>query len=747
MYMFENTMFAFKALFIYLFIGLCIFKSYSIFGPPVPFLFKSDGGMDIISAGIFFVCITLWIGLRKHVLSQQLETLKKAKEELTKEYALKKAFYSDSAHQIGNTLQNLIIPLEVLLYNKQQPNGLTRNSSGSGSRSGGMSQPMCNEEEKIPSPITSLKSPLPENEAELCKMSKISGKLIQVYVANVMDLRKVMNKTFIINQKNDNIKERLYEVYELFKPIAMRKKVTLNFEIDPEIPDNLNCDGPRIEQIFVSYINYALDRSVNGKINIKLKWENFKNVPKQLKTNSGGQNMDIPIRPVLQSKERLPIDGKFQNIKIIELDMSERHNIIGPKVLEKTETLCYLHNQNPTRIKSKFSATPDDLNELSFGLKPRFNVSVNRPYNRTMTPSDTRLNLPKGILTINFSFDGEFHVNDLFENPNSESFAKLIICRHIIEAMEGEISKSSPNRSAQNCLIVSLPVEISTTQAISNRADSLNPKKYNNLKGSVLYIEDNELNRKTMQNILEMTGINVTLCANGKDGLDMFCNPSNRNKFSCIITDLRMPIIDGWEFIQHIREFEADESLDPIPIIVLTGVNSETAHSNSFENCENIQILEKPVLLSDLWNTISTAIQIRKVSKEAIHIIMKKIMIMDDDPIASKIGVQLLKRLGCNGISQSTVKNAVECYKKHYQDISLIIQDNLLQDGRGSDCIRKIRKFEEKHNISPKVTVISVSGLSVEQQKEEYEGLDVSDFLVKPVMIHDFEEIISRYMK
>ncbi|MES4787119.1 MAG: hypothetical protein C4294_16350, partial [Nitrospiraceae bacterium] len=78
----------------------------------------------------------------------------------------------------------------------------------------------------------------------------------------------------------------------------------------------------------------------------------------------------------------------------------------------------------------------------------------------------------------------------------------------------------------------------------------------------VLVIDDEELIRVVLEETLRAEGCHVTLASQGKQGLDALQEAA----FDCVITDLRMPGLDGREVLRWIREHQPD-----VDVIVLTG--------------------------------------------------------------------------------------------------------------------------------------------------------------------------------
>lgn len=84
------------------------------------------------------------------------------------------------------------------------------------------------------------------------------------------------------------------------------------------------------------------------------------------------------------------------------------------------------------------------------------------------------------------------------------------------------------------------------------------------MENTVLIVEDNEINRMLLASILEDT-YNVLEASNGKEALEILKNP--KNSVSAVITDLIMPEMDGFQFLEV---YSSSPEFANIPVIVST---------------------------------------------------------------------------------------------------------------------------------------------------------------------------------
>ncbi|MDN3389471.1 response regulator [Pseudoalteromonas sp. APC 3691] len=99
-----------------------------------------------------------------------------------------------------------------------------------------------------------------------------------------------------------------------------------------------------------------------------------------------------------------------------------------------------------------------------------------------------------------------------------------------------------------------------------NEVPKVNTVSEQSLAGiKVLVVEDNSINRLIVTNILENSGAQVYLVDNGLECIQTV----KLESFDIILMDIHMPIMDGVEATQIIRN-DSDETIANIPIIALT---------------------------------------------------------------------------------------------------------------------------------------------------------------------------------
>ena len=87
------------------------------------------------------------------------------------------------------------------------------------------------------------------------------------------------------------------------------------------------------------------------------------------------------------------------------------------------------------------------------------------------------------------------------------------------------------------------------------------------MKETILIIEDEEDILALLSSLLASEGYNIITACNGREGLDKFQEHSP----DLILTDVRMPVMDGIEVLREVKTKESDTE-----VIILTGHSDET---------------------------------------------------------------------------------------------------------------------------------------------------------------------------
>ena len=124
-------------------------------------------------------------------------------------------------------------------------------------------------------------------------------------------------------------------------------------------------------------------------------------------------------------------------------------------------------------------------------------------------------------------------------------------------------------------------------------------------KSVIAVVDDDQRILESLKNLLESAGFSVRLFMSAQS----FLTDSPLSEIDCLITDIGMPAIDGFELQRRVEEARPD-----LPVILITGDHAMAAQQRAIRNGKE-NFFRKPFsgqeLLSAVFQKLSTA---RKIS-------------------------------------------------------------------------------------------------------------------------------------
>ncbi len=114
---------------------------------------------------------------------------------------------------------------------------------------------------------------------------------------------------------------------------------------------------------------------------------------------------------------------------------------------------------------------------------------------------------------------------------------------------------------------------------------------------NVLFIEDDRMNRRVVNDMLGVAGAEMTGAENAEQGLRLI----DEQEFEVVLIDLRMPGMDGITAIGHIRA-RADAKAQ-VPIIVVTADAAVDLRARCIAAGAD-EVIFKPVAMDDLFDAM-----------------------------------------------------------------------------------------------------------------------------------------------
>jgi len=121
-------------------------------------------------------------------------------------------------------------------------------------------------------------------------------------------------------------------------------------------------------------------------------------------------------------------------------------------------------------------------------------------------------------------------------------------------------------------------------------------------KGTILIVDDEDVFREMLKDVLEYLGYHVLEAGNGKKGIDIF--KLNQKSIDLVILDMNMPVMDGREMFRNLKKLQPD-----VKAILATGFTLNGEVQTLME--EGIMgFIQKPFRIADISQAINDILKL-----------------------------------------------------------------------------------------------------------------------------------------
>ena len=694
------------------------------------------------------------------VMKEDLE--EKAKElEITSKY--KSEFLSSMSHELRTPLNSLLILSKNLLQNK--------------------------------------KKNLNDDQLESVEIIRKSGVDLLNLINEILDLSKIESGKMSLTVENVRFSDLAQSVKRNFGHVTGEKGLKLIVDVSPDLPETAQTDIIRLEQVIRNLISNAIKFTDTGSITVK-----FAAAPGNINYKNPAINKDkyfaisvtdtgIGIPP---EKQRII----FEAFQQADGSTSRKYGGTGLGLSISTEIAKLFKGEIHLKSEPGVGSTFTVLMPFNFKAedataqsgKPGPAVVVDH-VDRSSRPSAPKPNLAKTIESIKSieddrdNFTGDDRVILVIEDDlnfarvlKSQCHEKKFKFLHSATGETGLIlaEKYLPDaiildiklpgmdgvmvldRIKENPKIRHIPVHMMSaleetldvyqkgaigylTKPIdSDELDEAFRKFEGIIDKSVkdlLIIEDEEVLRKQIIEIIGREDVEPVGAGTGEEAYRLL----KEKKFDCIVLDLGLPDISGFDLLEKI---EKDKTITLPPVIIYTGRDlsrEETARLKKYSESIIIKGVKSEERLLD-----ETALFLHRVvdhlPKNKQEIISslhdkdavfrgKKVLLVDDDMRNLFAMSKVLDDKGMVIIEAENGKVAIEKLEKE-KTMDLILMDIMMPVMDGYEAMTKIRK-------NPAFKSIPIIAITAKAMKDDYEkciAAGASDYLTKPL---DVDKLMS----
>jgi two-component system, sensor histidine kinase and response regulator len=316
----------------------------------------------------------------------------------------------------------------------------------------------------------------------------------------------------------------------------------------------------------------------------------------------------------------------------------------------------------------------------------------------------------------------------------------LAISKQLIESMGGQIGfTSAAGQGSTFWFTAQFEKQVAPA---SNR----NPDQQVHLSDlHVLIVDDNDTNRRILEDQMQAWGIPATSAAGAQDALEKL-QDAKEERFDVVILDMHMPGMDGITLAEVIK---TDPKTSHARLIILTSLG-KLLDDKQLKKMGIDACLVKPVKQNRLFECLTGLRSLpgrpeaaRSSSAPASAPLPKtlRVLLAEDNIINQKVAVGQLRKLGFPPDVANNGREALEAVKRARYDV--IFMDCQMPQMDGYESSRQIRLFEAADGSKP-AYIIAMTANAMQGDREKCLAASMNDYLSKPVKDSELKAAIGR---
>lgn len=240
-------------------------------------------------------------------------------------------------------------------------------------------------------------------------------------------------------------------------------------------------------------------------------------------------------------------------------------------------------------------------------------------------------------------------------------------------------------------------------------------------KANILVVDDDAHLLSLLVDTLTSIGYRVTGAPGGIEALEKL----NSGKFDLMITDIKMPGVDGITLLKKVRRH-----FPKLPVLFITGVASDDIIGRASPD----GFLAKPFRISHIENLIENTLADKS---EKVTRPIRKVMVVDDDNTFREMLSESLRYNQYSPFSVAGSELALEELRNG--EIDAVITDIKMP---GMDGIALMKKIKELYPDLPVILITAFYNQKYSEKKNEINQAD--GFLEKPFKVETIIDLLNQ---
>jgi HAMP domain-containing protein/CheY-like chemotaxis protein/signal transduction histidine kinase len=682
--------------------------------------------------------------------NQEIEQARRALEEKATELSLTSKYKSEF---LANMSHELRTPLNSILILGQQ---LTENPEGN----------------------------LTGKQVEFARTIHGAGTDLLNLISDILDLSKIESGTVTVDAEEILTSNLLETVGRPFRHEADNRQLSFTIDVDPNLARSIVTDSKRLQQVLKNLLSNAFKFTAEGGVRLKVEaalggWSNehpvLNSAPAVIAFEVSDTGIGIPLE-----KQKLIFEAfqqadagtsrKYGGTGLGLAISRELAGLLGGEIHLKsapskgsTFTLYLPLKYSGPTIAPRSQPTP------TYALAP--SVQVASPERVIEAVEDDRHILEAGDTILLIVEDDPHYARVLVDLARDKGF-KVLVASRGAEALDlakqyqpaavsldvflpDMLGWTVLSQLKHNPLTRHIPVQIitldedrqhalargafsfvnkpTTTEGVSAALAQI--KEYAKPRRKrLLIVEDNAAEQMSIRELLDHDDIEIVTTDTGAGALSTL----RENPCDCVVLDLRLPDMSGFEVLEQIRN---DTGLSTVPVVVFTGRElsaEEDAELHTMARSIVVKGVESPERLLDetslFLHRVITELPIEKqrmlekLNSSDEDLVGKTALLVDDDARNIFALSSVLERRGMKVLTATTGNEAVALVESN-PAIAIVLMDIMMPQMDGYQTIGAIRQ----NPSFGRLPIIALTAKAMKGDREKCLEAGASDYLAKPV--------------
>ncbi|OKH16128.1 hybrid sensor histidine kinase/response regulator [Fischerella major NIES-592] len=685
---------------------------------------------------------------KNHEIEQARLSLEEKAEQLALSSKYKSEFLANMSHELRTPLNSLLILAKLLADNTE--------------------------------------GNLSDKQIEYSRTIYSAGNDLLSLINDILDLAKIESGTMSIDMDQMRLSDLREQVERTFRQVAVDKRLNFTIELDSELPPTIYTDAKRLQQILKNLLANAFKFTERGEVSLQIFVAKQGWSSDQEKLNRADRVIGFAVRDtgigIAPEKQKIifeafqQADGttsrKFGGTGLGLSISREITRLFGGEIKlvsspgEGSTFTLYLpqplsgagemgrktsphHPTTPPPHHTPITPVIDDRNNIQPGDRTLLIVEDDTKFARILLDM-VRQNEFKGIvahsgntgLALAQQYQPSAIILDI-RLPGMDGWAVLdrlkhdANTRHIpVHVMTVEEGKQ---RSLQQGAIAYLqkPISSETLHQAITKIKGFVERRVKNL----LVVEDDENQRQSIVDLIGNTDVATTAVSTASEALQAIGN----GQFDCVVLDLGLPDMNGFELIEQIKQSPNGEAL---PIIVYTARELTRAEDVQLQRIAETIIVKdvrSPERLLDETALFLHRVQadlpapkrqiLEQLQNSDFQLAGKKVLIIDDDVRNIFALTSMLERYQMQIFYAENGSDGIEVLQNN-PDINVVLMDVMMPEMDGYETTRCIRANPDFKSLP----IIALTAKAMQGDREKCIEAGASDYITKPV---DTEQLLS----